>query len=62
MYKDSNSNMSRFPEDTPLAMSYVPWQKYDEVYGENTALEKGTIFPDLYFPFKGRRIDANDSK
>lgn len=62
MYNDSNNKMSRFPEDTPLAMSYVPWQKYDEVYGENTALEKGTIFPDLYFPFKGRRNEANECK
>lgn len=46
--------MSKFPEDTPLAMCYVPWQEYGETYNENTALEKGTIFPDLYFPFQGK--------
>ncbi|MDE6592830.1 MAG: spore coat associated protein CotJA [Oscillospiraceae bacterium] len=44
----------RFPEETPLAMAYVPYQQWDNTYPENTALEKGTIFPCLDFPFLGK--------
>lgn len=44
----------RFPEDTPLAMAYVPYQSWEETYAENTALAKGTIFPSLDLPFLGR--------
>ena len=36
----------------PLAMAYVPWQKFDRVYED---LENGTIFPELNKPFTGRR-------
>lgn len=40
----------------PIAMAYVPWQKKAIVY-EN--LEEGfcngTVFPELYKPFTGRR-------
>lgn len=46
----------RFPDRTPLAMAYVPWQSWEETYPENTALEKGTIFPSLDLPFCGREV------
>jgi len=40
----------------PIAMAYVPWQKFEELYQD---LEKaycmGTIFPELNKPFTGRR-------
>ncbi|WP_069997647.1 spore coat associated protein CotJA [Cellulosilyticum sp. I15G10I2] len=39
----------------PLAMAYVPWQKWRNVYDLNMALEVGTIFPELNLPFCGRR-------
>ena len=43
-------------EKYPLAMAYVPWQHFTQMY-EN--LEKGyragTIFPELDKPFTGRR-------
>ena len=43
-------------EKYPLAMAYVPWQHFTQMY-EN--LEKGykagTIFPELDKPFAGRR-------
>lgn len=51
---------SMFPEDTPLAMCYVPFQDYNKTYAENIALEKGTIFPELYFPFLGDGGDRID--
>lgn len=55
-----NRETSLFPEDTPLAMCYVPFQKFDTTYSENIALEKGTVFPELYFPFLGDGGDLND--
>ena len=43
-------------EKYPLAMAYVPWQHFTQMY-EN--LEKGykagTFFPELDKPFTGRR-------
>ncbi len=37
----------------PLAMAYVPWQKFEETYDPSTALCQGTIFPELDMPFTG---------
>lgn len=53
-------NASRLNENDlgklPLAMAYVPWQKFDRMYDD---LEKayciGTVFPELNKPFTGRR-------
>jgi len=43
-------------EQFPVAMAYVPWQRFDKMYED---LEKayciGTIFPELNKPFTGRR-------
>lgn len=50
-----------FPSDTPLAMAYVPFQKWEETYSENTALYKGTIFPSLDLPFLGRAVREEDA-
>lgn len=42
-------------EGFALAMAYVPWQQWGEVYPLNTGLSRGTIFPELDKPFfKGR--------
>lgn len=43
------------PIDASLAMSYVPWQAWCDLYDEKTALERGTIFPSLDLPFMARR-------
>ncbi len=60
MYNNSYE-ISKFPAETPLAMCYVPFQSFGETYAENTALEVGTVFPDLDFPFEGREVsDDND--
>ena len=37
----------------PLAMSYVPFQKWSTTYPLEKALMRGTLFPDLDLPFKG---------
>lgn len=46
----------KFPEHTPIAMAYVPFQQWEEPYPENKALEEGTIFPSLNLKFCGRKI------
>lgn len=42
-------------ENLPLAMAYVPYQKFSDTFQLNYALSVGTIFPDLCKPFCGRR-------
>lgn len=39
----------------PLAMAYVPWQKFRNLYeNEFLALDRGTIFKELDLEFYGR--------
>lgn len=42
-----------FPECTPIAMAYIPFQNATEIYDECKAFEKGTAFPCLDKPFYG---------
>lgn len=39
----------------PLGISYVPWQEFSKMYEPMKALERGTAFPELDFPFCGVR-------
>lgn len=49
---DNKASMtSEFPRSTPLAMAYVPYQNWGEVYDDDTAIKRGTLFPDLDLPF-----------
>ena len=44
------------PKNLSLAMAYVPFQKWsDDLFDLEAALQKGTIFPELYKPFLGDR-------
>ena len=36
----------------PLAMIYAPQQTFTDIYGDDEALARGTLFADLYFPFE----------
>ena len=38
----------------PIAMAYVPWQQFTDLYCEDEALYKGTIFKELRLDFAGR--------
>ena len=38
----------------PLAMAYVPSQKWEDLYETQTALERSTIFRALDKPFLGK--------
>ena len=40
-----------------LAMAYVPWQPYANLYSLSQAVRQGTIFRDLDFEFLGRRCN-----
>lgn len=37
----------------PLAMAYVPWQCWNNVYEPAEGWHRGTIFPELDLPFLG---------
>ena len=48
--KENNcGDLDRFP----IAMAYVPWQKWRDIYDEDTAFMRGTIFKELDLPFGG---------
>lgn len=41
----------------PLAMAYIPPQKWTITYDNEEALRAGTLFPALHLPFeRGRRM------
>ena len=39
----------------PVAMAYVPWQKWQNIYEPHEALAAGTLFKDLDLRFYGVR-------
>ena len=51
--------LSRLPEeerdicDGPIAMAYVPWQKWQALYEAEKGFCRGTIFAELDKPFEG---------
>ncbi len=53
MRPGNSGDISRFPKNTPLAMAYVPYQQWGQVYDDSEALSKGTLFPELDLPFTG---------
>ena len=38
----------------PIAMAYVPWQKWRDVMKPHDAIRRGTIFEELSLPFYGK--------
>ncbi len=42
-----------FPPKISLAMSYVPYQRFEHLYTDEKALERGTLFEALDLPFIG---------
>ena len=39
----------------PLAMAYVPYQEFEDLFSDEDALYRGTLFRKLDLPFLGRR-------
>lgn len=38
-----------------LAEAYIPYQRYGRIFNPREALEKGTLFPELYRPYHKRK-------
>jgi hypothetical protein len=53
--KAHNESVTHYFENAPLAMGYVPWQRFHGTFEPCKALHNGTIFPELCLPFCGRR-------
>ena len=49
------SSDNKYTENVPVAMAYVPWQKFKMYENLEEAFCTGTIFPDMNKPFLGRR-------
>lgn len=39
------------PEQMPIGMAYVPWQRWNHTYSVEQGFARGTIFPELDLPF-----------
>ena len=50
------------PERMPIAMAYVPWQRFERVYELDKALQIGTIFADLNKTFRGQVGKCNECR
>jgi len=50
---------STFPAHVSLAMMYVPFQRFQNLYEPDKALTRGTLFADLDLPFYGTRKWGN---
>lgn len=48
-----NYGITPFPEETPVAMAYVPFQVDNETVNVEQGLNSGTMFPVLDKPFIG---------
>jgi hypothetical protein len=50
---------SEYLDQYPVAMAYVPWQRFRKIYDNlDEAYKVGTIFPELNLPFTGRRCPS----
>jgi hypothetical protein len=46
-------NLTPFPQETPAAMAYIPFQQFGRLYPPEKGLQQGTAFPELDKPFLG---------
>jgi hypothetical protein len=51
-----NSFDNSYLGSLPLAMAYVPFQRWGRIYEPYLAFERGTIFPELDLPFCGKEL------
>lgn len=47
------NEIPKFPEDTTVAMAYIPYQNPRMIYNVEKGFNKGTLFPCLDKPFLG---------
>lgn len=60
--KEQTINKEKCIPYESLAMAYVPFQKWIETYDPETALVRGTLFPDLDKPFLGEEAVPSERK
>lgn len=53
--RQNGANRSCSPDGCPVAMAYVPWQTWKDIYEPCRAFATGTIFAELDKPFLGMR-------
>jgi hypothetical protein len=51
----SNNTPSPLPEDLSLAIAYVVFQQTCDMVSSEEGFHRGTVFPELYKPFTGKR-------
>lgn len=49
---NTNTSKSTFPKNYMYAQSYVPWQEINNTFDPARGLSCGTIFPELYSPYR----------
>ena len=55
--------MEKKPLDClPLAMAYVPMQRFEKLYSDEKVLERGTLFCELDLPFLGDEEERYERK
>lgn len=53
--KPGDVNVEKKSSFYQLARAYVPWQRYTTKWDPMEGLAKGTIFPELYRPYKSHK-------
>lgn len=48
--------ISPLPENTVVAMAYVPYQIKENMYSAEQGIDEGTMFPELNKPFEGMTV------
>ncbi len=51
MNQEINNDECQMSSGCKLARAYVPFQILNQVYSPREALQRGTLFPDLYMPY-----------
>ena len=54
---DADCNKETVLSGCPIAMAYVPWQTYGNIYPLQQAIGRGTMFRELDLDFAGRRCN-----
>lgn len=61
---DMSNYMARVNNDPlrglQLAMAYVPWQKFENLYTGDVALARGTMFKGLDFPLLREEVTPRE--
>ena len=59
-YNFNNNSNNKSDDAKSLAMVYIPFQKWQKLYSEEVALNRGTLFSELDKPFIGEEAVSNE--